>query len=111
MDTSTGTRPPTSVTSGYPSTARSTRTSDGTGAPQPTSSGNDNSPGLGLESGTYTPLMPLPEMILIDLLNRLGSPGENESRRRLSNPRRRPARLLSVRPPDPTVHRSSYALT
>uniref|UniRef100_A0A0B7JZ75 Uncharacterized protein n=1 Tax=Bionectria ochroleuca TaxID=29856 RepID=A0A0B7JZ75_BIOOC len=50
MDTSTGTRPPTSVTSGYPSTARSTRTSDGTGAPQPTSSGNDNSPGLGLES-------------------------------------------------------------
>ncbi|CAG9990331.1 unnamed protein product [Clonostachys byssicola] len=47
MDTITGTRPPESGTSTY-STARSTR-SDGTGAPQPTSSG-DGSPGLGLES-------------------------------------------------------------
>lgn len=109
MDTSTGTRPPTSATSQYSSTGRSTRTSDGTGAPQPTSSGNDNTPGLGLESGTYIPLMPLPgNTILTNLLNRLGGPRENESRRRVSNPRRRPARLLSVRPPDPTIHRSSY---
>ncbi|CAH0043686.1 unnamed protein product [Clonostachys solani] len=52
MDTSTGTwSPPTDSSIFHPSSASSSaRSSGGTGAPQPTSTGNDNTPGLGLES-------------------------------------------------------------